>query len=1086
MNPIEGIEHLQEIHQSNNSVVFRGTDIHTGNLLAVKVLNEEYPSPHIIARFNEEAEISQRFSIKGLRKVFEKRKINNRHALVMEYIEGRSLHEWIGLKAFHLADFLKIAIHTTEILSQIHKNGIIHKDINPKNLLVQDENKVFLIDLGLATVAKKEHQKLQAPDKLEGTLAYISPEQTGRMNHAIDARSDLYSLGITFYEMLTGVLPFQSTDSMELVHSHIAKIPESPKHRNPKIPPILDKIVMKLIEKDIYKRYQTALGLRLDLEYCLGVLNQKGEELFWSLDFELAHNDVDSQFQIPEKLYGRETERALFLQAFDRTQKGAVELLLVSGYSGIGKTALIRELYKPVTERKAYFISGKFEQFQRDIPYSAFISAINGFIQQLLGESESRLRNWREEIIQALGNNAGVMTEVVPNLEHIIGSQKASTPLSPLENQNRFNSVLQKFFRDLSTKGHPFVLFVDDWQWADLPSLHLLKLLTTDVENQFLLFIAAYRDNEVDDSHPFMMSLSEIQKTAAILTEVKIKELEEIHIIQMLADTLKESDEKVKPLADLIKKKTSGNPFFVSQFLQNLYDGGHIEYDYTQRQWAWDHQKIQLLPISTNVLDLMTLRIQTLPSESQKLLQLAACIGNHFPVKLLSELSGKSQIVTRQYLLEALEQGLVVPYQGEHYAIEDDTDKGVYFRFLHDRVEQAAYQMLDKEVFAANQWKIGQIILEKRSETYIRENLFDLVNYLNKGREYAKTDAEKIQLAELNYEAGKRAKRSTAYSAAYHFLGLAIEYFTEQLWETDFEKAFDLHKELGENQFLNGKFEESDQALGLCLEKAKTNFHKAEIYKIKIAQFSGRGKYSEAVEIAFESAKMFGIYVPNLNETSQIQELTGSEINEYLAFVNEHGLDALDKLPECKEKSIITVMELLGMALDCAAIGVPSVLGLLAMKMNNLTIKQGLSDFSSSCYIFTAVVYGAGFKDFKKAYQMGDLACKLAENRQETKNLPKVYHLFAYFAYLSPRSLEQACEYDQKAYEKGVEVGDFVYASYGIAVTPRFYFPISIDKGLEKSNQAIIFLQKINNLPMVLTVKSYIGFGYMMKDFTII
>ncbi len=1079
----EEVELQKELHQSENSKVFSAVVVKTGKKLAVKVLNDVFPTSAMIARFNEEAELGKRFEIDGLRKVLGRLKIDDRHALVMEFIEGSTLHQLIAEKQIDIPYFIKLAIRTATVIAEIHKYGLIHKDINPRNFILnKQESKVYLIDLGIATLSKKEYQQLQAPDKLEGTLAYISPEQTGRVNHAIDSRSDLYSLGITFYEMLTGSLPFASTDPMELVHSHIAKTPETPLLKKPNIPPILSKIVMKLIEKDVYQRYQTASGLRADLEYCLETLIEKGEQALKSLDFNLAQKDLLNRFQIPEKLYGRETERKLLLDTFNEVKKGSLACVMVSGYSGIGKTVLIKELYKPVTEQRGYFISGKFEQFQRDIPYSAFIAAIGNWVRQLLGESERRLAHWKTEIIAALENNAGVLTEVVPSLEFIIGKQASPAPLSPVENQNRFNHVLQNFFKNLSTEKHPLVVFIDDWQWADLPSLNLFRLLTTNSSNQYLCWIAAYRDNEVDAAHLFTGVLQDIQKSAIKFIDLKIKGLEKTHLIELLQDTLLVSRAEVESLAELMINKTSGNPFFTSQFLQNLYESGYINYNYESKKWIWNIQQIEALPISNNVLDLMSQRIYTLAPETQKLLALASCIGNYFPLKLLSELAKISQVEVRWTLLQALEEGFLLPHHGSHYSIEDDSDQGVYFRFLHDRVEQAANQRLDKEEFAEKQWQIGQIILSQYPEEYIQENLFDLLSYLNNGRNYAQNEAQKQQLAEFNYQAGKKAKRSTAYSVANHFFEMAISIFPPNLWEKYYSKAFDLYKELGENEFLQGNFENSDRYLALCLEKAQDKLQKADIYKIKIAQFSGQGKYNEAVKMAISAVAMFDINLPNLNDEAHFQEVTGKEIEQYLAYIQKNGIDSLVDLPECQDDTIQAATDILGMALDCAAIGVPSASALLAIKIDNLTFQHGITHSTGLAFIFTATIYGAGFKDFPNAYKIANIALYLAEKRGiGTQFLPKIYHIFGYFAPLSNKSFAESAVYNRKAYEKGLETGDFVYATYGIAVLPRFHFVLSIDMGLESAHYAISFLKKINSIPVILICQSYIGFAYCMK-----
>jgi histidine kinase len=1059
----DGIEQIKEIHQSNHSVVFVGIDKKTGEKLAIKVLNEEFPNPQLVARFNEEAEISQRFPIKGLRKIIDKRKINNRHALIMEYIEGVSFQEMIAQHKMDHAYFLKLAIRAASILAEIHHKGIIHKDINPKNLLIDEHDQVYLIDLGIASVSKKEHQKLQAPDKLEGTLAYISPEQTGRMNHAVDARSDLYSLGITFYEMLTGVLPFDSADSMELVHSHIAKIAENPGSKKKSIPPIFSKIIMKLIEKDIYKRYQTALGLRIDLEHCLAVLSEKGEAALQKLDFALAQQDIDPSFQIPEKLYGREAERAVFLNAFDTIQEGKMEFILVSGYSGIGKTALIRELYKPVTAKRSYFLSGKFEQFQRDIPFSAFITAIKGLIQQLLGESERRLAHWKKEIMDALGANAGVLTEVVPSLEMIIGPQNPPTPLPPVENQNRFNTVLEKFFRDLSTAKHAFVIFIDDWQWADSSSLNLLKLLTTDLENQYLLFIAAYRDNEVDASHPFAMSLAEIQKTQAVVKEIQLKELDSEHIVEMLQDTLRESEEGVLGLAKLIKNKTSGNPFFVTQFLQNLHEGGHIHYDYTRSQWQWDALKIQALPISNNVLDLMSARIRNLKTEAQKLLQWAACIGNNFSLKLLSQLSGISQTECRLALLETLEQGLIVPHLGDHYAIEDETDKGVFFRFLHDRVEQAANQMMNTEEFTANQWKIGQIILSEYSEEYLRENLFDTLNYLNSGRSHAASESQKQELAQLNYEAGKKAKRSTAYSAAHTFLTISIEYFGADLWESDYEKAFDLHKEAAEAAYLAGKNEEADKSYAICLGKAQTSIQKVQIYVSQLRKYQTEGKFEEAYQIERKALALLGIVIPDKEE--EMLPLFQEELGKVDALLGDRNIEDLINAAEMQDEEKVWTLDILSNLFTTSIIsGKQLSVAYSISKMTNTTLLYGNNALTSNAYALFGLLNCAALNQPHRGYRFGKIGYDLSTKYSNLSVRASVNHFFSMLVKHHTSDPKECTILYEDAIKYGLEGGNFEFAGHATLgkMLNKIWVSFELNNLFLEAQKSLLLMRKVN------------------------
>ena len=616
------------IYESANSLVYRGIKNYDNTPVILKVLKEDYPNPQEIVRYRKEYAITHSLNLEGVIKAYSQQEYQRSLVIVLEDFGGESLVKWMKLspEAYYpmpLSEFLSLAIKITEILGNIHSSNVIHKDINPGNIVLNPETgQVKIIDFGISTRLTSNSLPLVHPHGLEGTLAYMSPEQTGRMNRTLDYRTDFYSLGVTFYELLTGKLPFTTDDVLELVHCHIAKQPVPPKEgrrqraggRREEVPQSVSDIVMKLLAKNAEDRYQSAWGIQADLEECLRQVKATGRVE----NFRLGSQDISNKFQIPQKLYGREAEIETLLAAFKRVAGGeltsplipllqeegsptspfhkekvsssvlpprrmdrggleglgglgCVEMMLVAGYSGIGKSALVQEIYKPITEKRGYFISGKFDQLQRNIPYSAVVHAFGGLMRQLLSESEAQLRQWQEKILAALGTNAQVIIDVIPEVELIIGKQPPVPELGGAESQNRFNLVFQNFIRVFCTKEYPLVIFLDDLQWVDSATLKLIELMMTDIDTQYLFLIGAYRDNEVNSTHPLMMVLDELRRQEATINQITLAPLELEHISHLIADTLHSDTDSVKPIAELVKRKTEGNPFFVNEFLKTLY-----------------------------------------------------------------------------------------------------------------------------------------------------------------------------------------------------------------------------------------------------------------------------------------------------------------------------------------------------------------------------------------------------------------------------------------------------------------------------------------------------------------------------------
>ena len=607
-----------KIYESTNSLVYRGIRQVDNTPVILKVLKQDYPTPAELTRYKQEYEITNSLNLEGVIKAYSQQDYQRTLVIILEDFGGESLaklgNELETSFPMPLPKFLCLAIEITEILGRIHSNNVIHKDINPSNIVLNPVTGIVkLIDFGIATRLSRTNPTFRNPNVLEGTLAYISPEQTGRMNRFLDYRTDFYSLGVTFYELLTGKLAFTTTDVMELVHCHIAKEPLPPSTINPAIPQTVSSIVMKLMAKNAEERYQSAWGIKADLEECL----QQLETSRHIADFPLGTQDISDKFQIPQKLYGREVEVETLLTAFERVsgQKqlttnneqlttNKIEMMLIGGYSGIGKSVLVQEIYKPITQKRGYFISGKFDQFQRNIPYLAVVNAFQGLARQLLSEPESQLQQWRDKLLAALGANGQVIIDVIPEVELIIGKQPAVPEVGLTESQNRFNRVFQSFIRAFCSKEHPLVIFLDDLQWVDSATLKLIELMMTDSETQYLFLIGAYRDNEVESSHQLMMTIERLRKEGATINQMALVPLAPEAIAQLIAETLYCDTASAQPLAELVLRKTGGNPFFVNEFLKTLYQENLITFNFPDLhnpKWNWDLVQIEAKNITDNV-----------------------------------------------------------------------------------------------------------------------------------------------------------------------------------------------------------------------------------------------------------------------------------------------------------------------------------------------------------------------------------------------------------------------------------------------------------------------------------------------------
>ncbi len=702
MLKIDGYTIQEKLYEGMNSTIYKAIRNVDKLPVAIKVLSKEFPSNEDIARFNLEYKICSDLNIDDIPKMYSIEKYQDTFMIVMEYIDAKPLSSIISSNKITIDTFLKIAIKIVDILGKIHNKNIIHKDINPSNILWNpDLNQVKIIDFGISALLSSEIQEAVNPKGIEGTLVYISPEQTGRMNRKIDYRSDYYSLGITLYELLTGQKPFKSEDMLELVHCHIAKVPMCPYEINQDIPKVISDIILKLMSKNAEDRYQSSFGIKHDFE-----------EYLRSIDFKIGEKDIPERFEISQKLYGREKEIEKLMNDFYSVAKGEESLLtLVAGYSGIGKSTLVSELYKPILEKKGYLISGKFDQLSRNIPYMPFIQAFNELISHILTESDGIIDLWKKRILEAVGSIGQVIVDIIPKLETIIGKQLSVPELPPEQAINRFTTIFQKFVKVLASKEHPLVIFIDDLQWADLPSFKMLELLLNDSGIKNILFIGAYRENEVAMTHPLIITLNEIKKYKENIHTLLLGPLNFGNINNLISDTLWCDNKKSESLTRLCESKTNGNPFFLNQFLKSLYDDRLLEFDNQNGEWKWDILRIEQKSITDNVVDLMVDKIQKLSSKAQDILKLAACIGNTFDISTLSVINEKSEFETSKELFEALQADLIIPLGNKYKLIEETTQNStVSYKFSHDRVQQAAYYLIDEDSKKQAHLKIGRLL----------------------------------------------------------------------------------------------------------------------------------------------------------------------------------------------------------------------------------------------------------------------------------------------------------------------------------------------------------------------------------------
>jgi PAS domain S-box-containing protein len=964
---------------------------------------------------------------------------NDHMTLVLEDPGGVPLDRLLG-RPLDVSHFLRIAIPLVATLRQVHERGLIHKDIKPANFLVDAASGgVWLTGFGIASRLPRERQAAAPPEVIAGTLAYMAPEQTGRMNRSVDFRSDLYALGVTFYEMLTGTLPFTATDPMEWVHCHIARQPMPPSERVGGVPGPLSAVVMKLLAKTAEERYQAATGLEADLRRAQAEWESHGHIEPFSLG-----GCVSDRLLIPEKLYGREREIDTLLTSFDRVvANGTLEFVLVAGYSGIGKSSLVNELHKALVSSRGRFAAGKFEQYKRDIPYATLGQAFQNLVRSLLTQSEEELDRWRDSLAEALGPNGQLIVNLVPELELVIGKQPPIAELPPQDAKNRFQLVFRRFLVVFATPEHPLALFLDDLQWLDTATLDLLEHLVTHSEVRHLLLVGAYRDNEVDPSHPLLRTLEAIRKAGARVRDIVLAPLQLDDIGRLIADALHCEPKPARPLAELVQEKTGGNPFFAIQFLIALADEGLLVFDPATPAWQWNIDRIRAKSYTDNVVDLMAGKLRRFSFTTQESLKQLACLGNVVPTATLALVHGTTEEAMHAALWEAVHTGLIFREDGA-------------YKFLHDRIQQAAYSLIPEEQRAHVHLRIGRVLLASMTADELAEHLFDVANLLNRGAALLADRDEKAQAATLDLRAGRKAKASAAYASARTYFSAGMALLDERDWGSQYELAFSLSLERAECEYLSGRFDEVEELVSEMLARGASKIDKAAAYRIKINLHVMKSENPQGVQSALECLRLFGIDMPAHPTREQI----GAEYEKVWTNLGERPIESLIDLPLMTDPEMQAAMGVLSALSSPAYFTDINLHRLHLCHMVNVSMKYGTTDASAQAYSRFGMTLGS-FRRHIDGQRFGKLACDLVEKHGFLAYRARTYFLMETVV-LWTQPIEIALDYIRSAFRAGVEAGDLSIACYSShhTVTDILARGDHLDEVWRESERGLDFVRK--------------------------
>ncbi|NCD72472.1 AAA family ATPase [Mucilaginibacter agri] len=1039
---IPGYLLLEKLSDSNKHTVYRAIRETDGQEMVVKTLIDKYPQKEDIASIRREYQILSKIQFTGIIKTDSLVACGQGNwGIVMEKF-GIPLDEYLtgfDNATLSLKQFLPIAIKLVSILGMLHEKKIIHNDISPANILIDaDTGDLRLIDFSSSTELSRESQDIKSARRIQAALPYMSPEQTGRMNRDIDYRTDYYALGITFYQMLTGQFPFNANDALEWVHCHISKQPMPPNKLNKAIPEIVSDIILKLISKNAENRYQSSYGLVVDLEKCRDQLT----EGLHDFSFELGESDVSPRFQIPQKLYGRPKEIERLELFFDNASLGSVEFCLVSGHSGVGKSVLVHELGKSIAKKRGYLIHGKFEQFKQNIAYVALARAFSNLIFELLAEPKQSLDNWSIEIKEALGTNAQLIIDLIPELELIIGEQPSVPELTPAEAQNRFLMLFINFVKIFARENHPLVIFMDDVQWADIPTLNLIHRLVTTEGLGYLLMICAYRDNAVDATHPLMLTLGEIQGKRFV-ENLHLDSLNLDAVNQIVTDSLLRDEPCSKQLSQVIFEKTAGNPFFTIELLKNLTDREIIYFNSANRKWDWDIENIKAVENSDNVIDFLVAKQYRLNKATQEVLQLAACIGATFDLKTLSIINESTPEETAADLTDALQSNMIIPLNESYKFVGLDTafesvpnivsdekktdGLNPTYRFQHDRVQQAAYSLIPSEKGQHLHLSIGRLILSHTGAAELDDVLMEVIGHLSKGRALITDEVERREFAQLSLMAGKKAKQSSAYQSALDLLKVGYEMLNDDAWQNAYDLIWKLSEEIQHCFYLTADWNEADNWTESMLKHAKTPIEKGLVLSARARQYGTIGKMRESIQAACEGLSVLGF--------DFLQSPTAEDVSNEVRLVSENLkgrkiADLINNPPMVDPKAKIAsqlLMEVFPAAFLSAS---GEMFPYLVLKSVNIAFVYGNSPETAFAYTAYGMLLCGFYDNTALGYEYGKLGVSILEIFEDIALKSRIIYVYTMFIHHWSNHWSTMTPWFRKAIEAGYQSGDLLYLAY--------------------------------------------------------
>ena len=1038
LDVIPGYDILEEIHQSQNHVLYKAKRKLDNLEVVIKTFNSEFLKNEDLLKIKREYEIITQFNDDTIISGYDFIEYGNGNVAIAIESFGITLNEFqsqLPSKIFSVNEFLSIAVNLVNAVNTVHRTGIIHNNIETSNFLINSQTKqVKLIDFDKSSILSQEYlESYSLANWSDKSLPYLSPEQTGRINRGVDYRSDFYALGAVFYELLTGKQLFEANDELEWVYCIISKEPIQPNLINKNVPEVLSQIILKLVSKNAENRYQSNHGLLIDLKKCAEQIKIHGNDFY----FDIAKSDISQKFKVPQKLYGRENEIQKLESYFQNASIGSVEFCLVSGYSGVGKTAIVKELGRSIASKNGYLIQGKFDQFKQNAPYTTIVNAFSNLIKLLLGEPKNRLNYWKDEIIKVLDNNGQLIIDYIPELELVIGPQDPVLEIPVEESHNRFLTNFINFINVFGSENYPLVIFLDDLQWSDIPTLNLIKQMVLTEELNYVFLIGAYRDNEVDNTHPLNLTLREIENKKFV-DNIKLGPLDKNATTLLIKDTLLCDNCLAEELTQKVYEKTFGNPFFSIELLKNLKDKDVIYFDNDKGFWNCNVTAINKENYSENVIDIIVSRQLELSKNTQKSLQLAACIGATFDLNTLSIIQESSLEKTGAFLHEALVQHLIVPlddnykffedYKGRiHSSLKSSNTINPLYKFQHDRVQQAAYSQIPENKKEIIHLFIGRLLLNKSTELNIEEQFLDTINHLNIGRRLITEQDQRTRVAEHNLEAGKMAKESSAYSSALDYLRIGCEMLGQQSWKNNYQLTWDLHNELQHSYYLTGDWENADKLTYTLLKESKTPIEKGLVLSSRTRQYSTTQRMKESINAAFEGLSILGF---NFNDNPTAKDID-TEVELIKKNLNNREIAELIDLPEIKDQKARIASQLIMEIFPAAFLsGSGEMFPYLVLKSVNIGLHYGNSPETAFTYAAYGMLLCGHFNDTVRGYEYGKLGVKLSEKLENLSLRARIIYVYAMFVHHWSNHWSTMTPWFRKAIEAGYQSGDLLYLAY--------------------------------------------------------